>query len=414
MGKLTSVGIILFLFYLNFQTYGQAPLEKRHSLNFFLDCEDCDFTFVRQELGFVSFVRDPKQADVHILVSESHTGSGGRKYFLNFIGLGSLEGDNYEYQFTTSQLDTDDDIRRGLLQRLKTGILQYLSKTGNFDQLEINLKTDNDKQVFNQIEDPWKKWVFRVEAGSDFQKESSKNEYSLNTEMQVEKVTEGWKTKFEGSYDTNHESYLDNGEKIINNQKRTDLALNYIKSLTSRWSIGIFTGHRSNTYINTKSSFRLYSGLEYNIFPWDVSNRKVFTLRYKAGVHTYVYNEETIYNETREIRSYQALKLELELVQPWGTIESSLEGWNYFYDFSKNKLTFDSEFSVRLAKQFSFYGQVQAQVIHDQLYLPKGDASLEDVLLKRRKQATTYEVRGEVGLRFTFGSIYNNVINERF
>ena len=414
MSKLTLIGIILLFFQLNNQIYGQPPLEKRHSLNFFLDCDDCDFSFVRQELKFVSFVRDPKQADVHILMSESNTGSGGKKYFLNFIGLYTLEGIDYEYEYSTSQLDTDDDIRRGLLQRLKTGILQYLSKTGNFDQLEINLKTDDDEQVLSQFEDPWKKWVFRVEAGSDFQKEVSKNEYSLNTEVQIEKVTEDWKTKFEGSYDTDYESYFDNGEKIINNQKRTDLAINYVKSLTSRWSVGIFGGHRSDTYINTKSSFRVYSGLEYNIFPWDVSNRKVFTLRYKAGVHSYVYNEETIYNETREIRSYQALKLELQLVQPWGTIESSLEGWNYFQDFSKNKLTFDSEFSVRLAKQFSVYGELEAQVIHDQLYLPKGDASLEDVLLKRRKLATTYEIKIEIGFRFTFGSIYNNVINERF
>jgi len=39
---------------------------------------------------------------------------------------------------------------------------------------------------------------------------------------------------------------------------------------------------------------------------------------------------------------------------------------------------------------------------------------LEDVLLRRRKMATDYEIRIEFGIQFTFGSIYNNVVNERF
>jgi hypothetical protein len=52
--------------------------------------------------------------------------------------------------------------------------------------------------------------------------------------------------------------------------------------------------------------------------------------------------------------------------------------------------------------------------VHDQLYLPKGDTSIEDLLLRRRKLATTYEISGRFGFRFTFGSIYNSVVNERF
>jgi hypothetical protein len=43
-----------------------------------------------------------------------------------------------------------------------------------------------------------------------------------------------------------------------------------------------------------------------------------------------------------------------------------------------------------------------------------GEASRDDLLLERRKLATTYEVGGRIGFRFTFGSMYNNVVNERF
>jgi len=56
---------------------------------------------------------------------------------------------------------------------------------------------------------------------------------------------------------------------------------------------------------------------------------------------------------------------------------------------------------------------LQADLIHDQLHIPKGDASLEEVLLRRRDLLTTYEYEVNVGFSYTFGSIYNNVVNTR-
>ena len=116
---------ILLLSSLNSRIYAQDSVRVNSNLNFFLDCWDCDFNFVRQELEFVSFVRDPNLADVHILVSESRTGSGGRKYFMNFIGLKDLEGLNYEYEYISEQMETHDETRNGLLKLIQTGILQY-------------------------------------------------------------------------------------------------------------------------------------------------------------------------------------------------------------------------------------------------------------------------------------------------
>ena len=70
---------------------------------------------------------------------------------------------------------------------------------------------------------------------------------------------------------------------------------------------------------------------------------------------------------------------------------------------------------MRLSKQLSVYVEFEADIIHDQFYLIKDKgAALEDLLLEPRKLATAYEFGGEIGFRFTFGSIYNNVVNERF
>jgi hypothetical protein len=189
--------MLSFLCFVPNRSKGQTEPDTLAAPKFFLDCDDCDFTFVRQELTFVSFVRDPKLADVHILTSESHTGGGGHKYFINFIGLKNFNGQNYDYDYVSDQTETDDEIRKGLLKRIKTGILQYYSKTGFLNQLDINLEEKGNRKVVDMIDDPWKSWVVRIEAGSDFQKEESQNEYSLNSEIRIEKITEAWKTRLE-------------------------------------------------------------------------------------------------------------------------------------------------------------------------------------------------------------------------
>jgi len=395
-------------------TIAQNDMEQNAPLSFFLDCNDCDFTFVRQELSFVSFVRDPQLADVHIFVTDSNTGSGGNKYFLNFIGLKEFKGINYDYTIISDQSDTEDNVRKSLLNIIKIGILPYYSRTSFINRIQVDIKDSENKKADEMITDPWNKWVFRIESGGDLQKEESQNEYSININTNIVKVTEAWKTEFEASYEINQEYYLDDGEEIINKQDTREVSADFIKSLTERWSAGFFGDYLSRTYLNTDHKYGVSSGIEYNFFPWKECNRRVFAIRYSAGISYTDYMEETIYEKFKETLFSEALELKLELIQPWGEVSVGLSGSHYFHDFSKNRLTLESDLSIRLTKHFSVYCEMQSEMVHDQLYLPKGDASLEDLLLKRRKLATTYEIRGNLGFRFTFGSFYNNIVNERF
>ena len=406
-----AFAILTFMFDNGLKAQDKLPKEN---ITFFLDCDDCDFNFVRQELDFIAFVRDPKLADVHILSSDSDLGGGGNKYFLNFIGMDLLEGKNLELEYFSEQSETDDETRKGLLKLIKSGVLYYYAESGLLGGIDIGLELNSTKKVLQPTNDPWKLWVFRIEAGGNFEKEKSQNEYSYETEVRIEKVTPEWKIRLEGSYQSNHENYFDDYEKITDQQRETEIDAYYIKSLSPRWSAGTFCNYSSITYLNIMSLYQASAGIEYNVFPWDVSNRKIFTFRYEAGARNYKYNKTTIYDKTAETLFFEELSLNLELVQPWGTIETHLEGRHYFHDFTKNRFTLYSQLSIRLTKQFSVYCELGAEVVHDQLYLPKGEATLEDILLERRKMATTYELGGQIGFRFTFGSIYNNVVNERF
>jgi hypothetical protein len=406
--------LAVFFLLLSNISFGQDTIPKPGMLNFFLDCDRCDFNFIRDELPFVAFVREPLMADIHILVSISRTASGGNKYYLNFIGLKSLKDTNYEYEVITAQSDTDDARRNAILKALKTGILQYYSKTPFFGDLNIEIQESGNRKADALVVDRWNNWVFNISAGADLEKESSQNEFQWESELRARKITELWKTSIEAAYVMDRETFFDDGEKIEDTQNSKMVQGSLIRSLTGKWSAGLFTGYSSMTYLNIRNNYQAGLGIQYNFYPWSECNRRVFSVGYLAGIDIYDYIEETIYDKMKESHLAEMLLVELDLVQPWGEVQLGVQGRHYFHDFSKSRLTMEADFSVRLTRNLSVYCDVRSQIIHDQLYLPKGDASLEDILLKRRKLATTYEIRGRFGFRFTFGSIFNNIVNERF
>ena len=108
------------------------------------------------------------------------------------------------------------------------------------------------------------------------------------------------------------------------------------------------------------------------------------------------------------------LSVAYEVRQPWGSVNASIQGFTYLPDLSKNNLQLRSDLYLRLFKGLSLRLGGRAQFIHDQLSLPKSDATPEEVLLRQRQLETQYSYHFEIGFSYTFGSIYNNVVNPRF
>jgi hypothetical protein len=70
--------------------------------------------------------------------------------------------------------------------------------------------------------------------------------------------------------------------------------------------------------------------------------------------------------------------------------------------------------NLRIFKGMSVFVSGGASLIHDQLGLVKQGASPEQILLKQKELASSFNYFTRFGLTFTFGSIYNNVVNPRF
>lgn len=408
------LGILILPFKGNAQTQSMNNGSDTAKLRLFIDCHDCDFVYFRRNLPFVDFVRDPKLSDVHLLVTERRTASNGREYGFNFIGAGKYSDLKYKLIAISPQSDTEIQTWKRLLMTTEMGIMPFISRTEEKDYIKIKYSADTlDFSMDQSSYDRWNYWVFRLGLGSDLDLEESQNEYSMHGYFSIDRITELIKFRSDISYFRELENFEDGNETIESLRKEIDSDMEFVYSLGPRWSVGIFNEIRSSTYQNTDFSNRLGPAVEYNIFPWDESDRRVFSLGYHIQSNYLDYSEATIYNETKEWRASEALRLTLILRQPWGEVESRLESSHYFHDFSMNRVSLDTEISLNVTKGLSINLELNAGLIHDQLYLPAGEISREELLLRQRQLETDYEISAEFGVSLTFGSIYNNIVNQR-
>jgi hypothetical protein len=73
-----------------------------------------------------------------------------------------------------------------------------------------------------------------------------------------------------------------------------------------------------------------------------------------------------------------------------------------------------SRFNLRLVKGLSLSFGGNLDLVNDLLTIPAEEASLEEILLQSRAQATSYQIYTTVGVAYRFGSSISNVINTRF
>jgi hypothetical protein len=261
--------------------------------------------------------------------------------------------------------------------------------------------------------DPWHHWVFQIGANGSFYKEATVTDYTYSTEVEANYVTDKWKIR-NRLYTRNHVNhFLDSANDILAVNTHTNLSSSAVKSIDGRWSSGVFGRIQHSSYDNYKVSYSVAPAIEYNIFPWEDVAKREFTVAYHIGIQHNNYIQTTIYDKLSETLGYHSINVNFRMIQPWGNIYAGLQGSDYLQNPEFYRITFDTYISARLTKNLSFRISVNAKSIHDQVYLPAGDASLEEILLQQRSLATTYQYSFSAGLNFTFGSIYNNVINRR-
>jgi len=159
---------------------------------------------------------------------------------------------------------------------------------------------------------------------------------------------------------------------------------------------------------------RLAPVIEYDLFPYAEAQRRRLILQYSVGINHFDYVEETIYDELSETRLDHRLRMEYRTRQPWGGASLTGTADVFAHDLNQYRLGVDGSFTIRIAKGLGFEIEGAYSKVRNQITLPKGDATDEEIFLDLRQRATDYRASLTIGISYTFGSFLNTIVNPRF
>lgn len=384
-------------------------------INLHINCNGCDMNFLRQEITYLNHVRDLGLADVQAFIRPIQSGNGARLFELKFTGMNEFDGLDQSLIYETNPIQTNDEVRRGLLKRIEAGLLPYLLKTSIEEDVTISItpKEINTQDTEVQEEDPWKYWIFEVWGSADIDTESQRNSIDLEFGADANRITEEWKIQLTAEINNTSQKFESDEESFSSIRNRHFAQAYIVNSLGKYWSAGVFARVQHNTFRNLDFSYEIAPALEYSLFPYEEAIRREITFVYRIRHIHNEYIEQTIFGETSENLFRQSLAIRSRFRQPWGDLFASLEGSNFLHDFSKNRLQFNSWMNIRLFQGFSLRVSSRMELIRDLINLPAGEQSLEDILLRQRQISTDFTLSFGVGISYTFGSAFNSVVNPR-
>ena len=408
--------LITFIFFLTSLSY---PKDQQSDINdlkkdvpkIFLDCRRCDRDYIRIEIPFVNFVRDRKEADIHLLITTQRTGAGGDEYTMAFIGQRDFVGIQDTLKYVSTRADTRDDVRRGMVRVMKLGLVPFLNKTPIADFINVLFEGEVEPTA---VEDRWNFWVFHLSFSGSVSGEKQMNSVSLRGSFSANRITPESKLRMSVSGNFNESNFTYENDTISSYSDRKNFSSMYVWSLNEHWSVGAWFTASSATYNNINLSLSPSPAIEYNLFPYSQSTRRQLRFVYRLDFDYIRYREETIYEKTKEGLWGESLSVTFEVKEPWGNASATVEGSHYFHDLSKNRLELYGRLSLRVIKGLSLSMGGGFSAIHDQLALRKGERSLDEILLRQSELATDFHYYASIGFSYTFGSVYSNVVNPRF
>ncbi len=379
----------------------------------FLDCQTvCYSTYLKENLSYVEFVRDRHYADVHIIINSQQNGSGGDTYYLEFFGQNDFKDIHKKLIFNTSPDDPDEIIRKKLMDYIILGLTDFWLKAGWENIFTVRLiKKDKQKE---EPEDPWNKWVFNINAGGWANGSENYSSMTFNTGFTAKQVKEKTKFRFGLRYNKGKNKYHYNNRTFESIKESFSVSVSEILAINDHWSYGFFSGITRSVYKNYKFSGYLSAGLEYNFFPYSQSSKHSLTLSAKLGTLNNKYFEKTIYEKIEETVFDTDMSLGLHIIRKWGDASFSVSYHQFLHDAKLRSFSFYTNTNFRIFKGLSLYWSMSYSIQHDQINVAGGNLSLEELLLRQKELLSGFNYFGSIGIRYSFGSIYNTIVNPRF
>jgi len=413
VGRLGWLAVVPFLA-LGAQERAAGPAGSPPAVTVFLDCDQCDFDYLRTEITFVDYVRDRRLADVHVLVTSTSTGGGGGAYTIAFLGQGRLAGLGDTLVFSSRVTETDDEVRAGLTSAIRIGLVRYAVRAQGVRSVAVTVTGAGASLARDSgAADPWNAWVFSAGADGYTSGQQSTQSRSFDANLTGDRVTAAWKAHV-GLSDSYSESRFETDSvNFTGIQRQWNASGLLVKSLSSHWSIGATGQLSSSEFLNERRAGALSPAIEYDLFPYAESTRRQLVLQYAMGISAFAYYDTTVYLKTREAMASARATVAFAERQPWGSVNVSAAWSTYLSDPRKNHAQISGGLNFRVLEGLTINLGGSYSSIHDQLYLPNEGATAAEILTQQHQLLTNYNYSMSFGFSYTFGSIFNNVVNPR-
>lgn len=411
--KIHSLSLLLFaVLCSSFHLQGQ-DLEDVEQLTVYLDCSFCNTIDIREKVNYVDYVRDALLSDVHILATSVRSGAGVKHTF-RFIGQRLFAGTGVEHSISVSPDLTTLEIRGKVRKVIELGLTQFWSQTKMAEYLEWSVEGEKSKESKVDVgDDPWNNWVFEINGGISGDYENVRKRSRLWGRLDIDRVTEIWRIRNLIYFRDDYQVFAKNDDEIRSVINRRSVSSSVVRSINDHLSAGFFISAAESTFNNLNLSTREAPALEYSFFPYTEVQERQLTIAYRVSHFYRDYTETTIYEKDAEHLYGQSLVMSARFTQPWGRLYAQLEGSHFFHDARQNRIEFESRLNIRVVRGLSLSVGHELEFIRDQRSLPRRDISLEELLLAQRQAATSFRLGGQMGISYTFGSIYNNIVNTR-
>ena len=384
-------------------------------LKVYLDCNNCFGDYIREEVDMVEYVRDPAEGDVHIIVSSADTASGGVERAVALIGLGRFKGRDFNLRAISQSGDTEDTQRLRLATAITIGLLNYLATDGVQGGLTVEVEQTAQPGQAGPVTDPWNFWVMSLQGSVSMAGEESSRELDLSADLGADRITDDWKITMGLEIEHSREDFdLDEEEPLRAIRNERDFDGLVARSLNDHWSLGGRASIDSSTFDNIAIRVFAAPAIEYNLFPYSAYTRRQLRFGYAVGPYFARYREQTLLLTFRDTMAQQQATVTLDQREPWGSLQAELEYSTFLPDLSLYSIQVEGDVNVRLARGLSLSIEGTTSRLRDQISIPRRGVTDEEILLRLRRLRSGYEYNLQIGLTYTFGSIFNTIVNPRF
>jgi len=384
---------------------------RNNAVRIFLDCRNCDMNYTRQEIPYVNYVRDFREAQVYVNVTTQAAGNGGNLYTYTFTGQRDFTGMNDTLTLSTSPDMTGPVVREKRTNILKMGLMRYIARTPLVNEIRIS---HNPALEAEPVADNWNNWVFEISSSPRLEAEETAKRFQIWNSINVSKITPDIKFEVDLDQSTNKRRFIDEETDTTYLKSSNSLDIIMVKSLGNHWSAGLMWDNGTSTESNFNFYTELMPAIEYDLYPYSAATHKQLRILYGIGYSYNNYIDSTIYDRMTDNFFKHELRVAYQVQEKWGSINISLTESNILNDITRHAVYLYGYLRLRIIKGLSLSLNGGISYNNFQPNLRKGEVSEADRLLQLKQLASSYWINAGGSISYTFGSIYNNVVNPRF